>query len=177
MPRWIVALTVAGFIPALTSSARWRGMLTSTTKQRWTLNSVVYGNGNVQSHETRTYACMSRKLHRNLMIINLCNNNNCYASMNSAFKTRVRNGSLVKGRGSWSRDPGLIPSASGHFLLGCCAPFILARSSQNWNGNTGGPLCVCTPHMQSKVPPLPLQKSSRRTWVWHGLSTISSAVF
>ena len=79
----------------------------------------------------------------------------------------------------WSRsiDPGLILNTDGHSWLGCGVPFILARSSQNWNGNTGGPQCVCTPHMQSKVPPLPLQKSSRRTWVWHGLSTIPSAVF
>ena len=29
-------------------------------------------------------------------------------------------------------------------------------SLQNMTKNTGGPLCVCTPHMQFEDPPLPL---------------------
>ena len=31
-----------------------------------------------------------------------------------------------------------------------------ASSLRNGTKNTGGPLCVCTPHMQSKDPPLSL---------------------
>ena len=70
----------------------------------------------------------------------------------------VRNGSMVKGWSSWSRDLGSIPSAGGHFWFGRGVPFILARSLQNWTKNTGGPLCVWTPHMRSKYPLLPLRK-------------------
>ena len=40
------------------------------------------------------------------------------------------------------------------FQVGCGVPFILARSLRNETKNTGGPLCVCTPHLQSKDPPL-----------------------
>ena len=71
---------------------------------------------------------------------------------------QVRSGPMVKGWDSWSRDPGSIPSAGRHFWFGCGVPFILARSLRNGTENTGGPLCVCTPHMQSKDPPLPLRK-------------------
>ena len=39
-----------------------------------------------------------------------------------------------------SRDPGLIPSAGGHFCFGCCVLFILARSFRNGSKNTVGPL-------------------------------------
>ena len=42
--------------------------------------------------------------------------------------------------------------------FGCGVPLILARSLRNETKNTGGPLCVCTSHMQFKAPPLPLRK-------------------
>ena len=48
--------------------------------------------------------------------------------------------------------------AGSHFRFCCGLPFILARSLRNGTRNTGGPLCVCTPHMQSITPPLPLCK-------------------
>ena len=69
-----------------------------------------------------------------------------------------RIGPMVKGWDSWSRDLGSIPSAGGCFWFGCGVPFILTRYLRNGTKNTGGPLCVCTPHMQSKDPPLPLRK-------------------
>ena len=62
---------------------------------------------------------------------------------------------------SWSwglRDPSSIPSAGSHFWFGCGVSFILARSFRNVTKNTGNPLCVCTPHTQSKDLPLPLCK-------------------
>ena len=40
----------------------------------------------------------------------------------------------------------------------CGVPLILASSLRIETKNTGGPLCVCTSHMQFKDPPLPLRK-------------------
>ena len=72
----------------------------------------------------------------------------------------VRYGSMAKGWGLWSRDLGLMSSAGGQFWFGRSRsmPFILARSLQNRTKTTGGPLCVCTPHMQSKDPPASSQR-------------------
>ena len=72
----------------------------------------------------------------------------------------VWSGPMVKGWDSWSRNPGSIPSASGRFWFGHGVPFILTRSLRYGTKNTGCPLCVCTPHMQSKDPLCLFAKSS-----------------
>ena len=85
----------------------------------------------------------------------------------------VKNGPMVKG---W--DQGSIPITGSHFRFRCGVPFILARSLRNGTKNTGGPLCVCTPHMQSKDPPLTLRKESPISAgmsVGRGLSTIGAS--
>ena len=62
----------------------------------------------------------------------------------------LRNGPMVEGWGLWSRDPGSIPCAGSCFWFGYGAPHILARYLQNGTKISEGPMCVCTPHTQSK---------------------------
>ena len=64
---------------------------------------------------------------------------------------------MVKGWDSWSTDQGSIPNAASHLWFVCGVPFNLARALRNGIKNTGGPLCVRTPHMQSEEPPPPLR--------------------
>ena len=61
-----------------------------------------------------------------------------------------KSASIVKN----SYELGSIPSANSHFGFGCCVPFIQARSLRNGTKSTGGPLCVCMPHKQSKDHPV-----------------------
>ena len=66
--------------------------------------------------------------------------------------------------------------ARSHFWFGCGVPFILARSLRNGTKNTGGPLCVCTPHMQSKDPSLPLHKKEPIFWFHFLYSTENNSL-
>ena len=91
----------------------------------------------------------------------------------------VRNSPIVKGWGFWLINTSSIPSAGSHFWFNCGVPsFLLDGTLRNRTKNTGGPLCVCTHHMQSKNPPLPLHIRSSRSrqahWYkarfgWYGL--------
>ena len=58
----------------------------------------------------------------------------------------VRNGLMVKGRGSGQGDPGLIPFTGTHFWICCGVPFILPRTLQNGTKNIGGPLYLHAQH-------------------------------
>ena len=77
-----------------------------------------------------------------------------------------------------SRDPDSIPGAGSHFRFGCGVPLILARSLRNRTKNTRSPLCVGTPHTQSKDPPMPLHKEwpiSAGMGIGRGLSTMGAS--
>ena len=55
-------------------------------------------------------------------------------------------------QGLWSRTLGSIHSAASYFWFGCGMPFIQIKSRWNSTKNSGGPMWVCAPHMQSNLP-------------------------
>ena len=71
----------------------------------------------------------------------------------------VRNGLMVNGWDMWLRDS--ISSAGSYFRFGCGLPFL-----RNSTKNTGDPLCVSIPQMQSKTSPCLLAKTSRFRQAW-----------
>ena len=71
----------------------------------------------------------------------------------SSFEKRFQESGMVQWLRVETRDREIRFRSSAPAVIS-----VLARSLRNRAKNTRGPLCVRTPHMQSKYPPLPLRK-------------------